>query len=358
MYEKLKREMKILMNSKSSIRTFRKGFLNLIRKEIKFDAACFTAIDPNTFLSIGAHTDVRVENIHPQLFLNEFLEDDYNKFEYLAQKNVNVASLSMATNGELMKSSRYRNVLKPANFGDELRAVCMSKGKCFGHVSLFRDNMSSVFHNDDCKYLSIIAPIVGDVLRDSVIKPSLEEKVVGTGIIIFNEEFELLHWNQDGSDWLSNLRMYEQLNTKEIPRPLRAVCSKVKANGYNAEFTSKEERVCIPLAYGHFLIVRASRLESSIGFHDRYVVLFERARPEEIFPLITEVYSLTTREKQVIRKIFKGMSTKELAEELCISIYTVQDHLKSIFEKVGVRSRNELVWEVFSKFCCDIDTSK
>ncbi len=69
--------------------------------------------------------------------------------------------------------------------------------------------------------------------------------------------------------------------------------------------------------------------------------------------LTMEAYSFTIREKQVIRKILTGMSTKELAQELCISIYTVQDHLKSIFEKTGVSSRNELVWEVFLKFCFD-----
>ncbi|MEG7968027.1 hypothetical protein J0815_17350 [Bacillus cereus group sp. Sample30] len=37
------------------------------------------------------------------------------------------------------------------------------------------------------------------------------------------------------------------------------------------------------------------------------------------------------------------MSTKEVAKELCISTYKVQDHLKSIFEKVGLCSINELI---------------
>lgn len=36
--------------------------------------------------------------------------------------------------------------------------------------------------------------------------------------------------------------------------------------------------------------------------------------------LTMEAYSFTIREKQVIRKILTGMSTKELAQELCISI--------------------------------------
>jgi LuxR family maltose regulon positive regulatory protein len=54
----------------------------------------------------------------------------------------------------------------------------------------------------------------------------------------------------------------------------------------------------------------------------------------------------TERERDVLRGLVKGQSTKMIARELILSPETIKHHLKAIFSKLGVRSRDAVVDEV------------
>lgn len=58
-----------------------------------------------------------------------------------------------------------------------------------------------------------------------------------------------------------------------------------------------------------------------------------------------ELEALTDREIEVLKMAATGMSNKEIASELFLSVHTIESHLTSIFNKLGVGSRIEAVME-------------
>ena len=72
-------------------------------------------------------------------------------------------------------------------------------------------------------------------------------------------------------------------------------------------------------------------------------MIIEEPSPGELAPVLMMAYGLTKQEQTVTRLVCRGLSTREIADGLHITPHTLQDHLKSIFDKTAVSSRRELV---------------
>jgi DNA-binding CsgD family transcriptional regulator len=100
-------------------------------------------------------------------------------------------------------------------------------------------------------------------------------------------------------------------------------------------------------ARGGWIVLHASRLVSGPE-DDETVVTVGRASGAELVSVLLAAYGLTARERDVCREVLAGRSTSDIAGRLGISAHTVQDHLKSVFGKVDVRSRGELTAKLLS----------
>ncbi|WP_078060130.1 helix-turn-helix transcriptional regulator [Gracilibacillus timonensis] len=323
---------------------YREQMILLLQKQISFDAYCCTVVNPTTLTTVGAITECSLESIHQDILAAEYDKEDVHLYQDLVESNVKSARLS-DTFGK-QKSRRFTDILSPRQISDELRVTLMDKGKCFGFLTLFKKEEKSYFTDQEVLLLEGLSLIMGKALRDYFyieLEKHSKSSYMGSGVIILDQYLTLQSTNEAGKQYITLLQEFERSkNLHRLPKSLQAICAKLSAQD------EKSFSVFIPLADKIVLVASASFLRSGASHKTMIAITIDKASPKEMFGHLMETYALTAREKQVVTSCIQGASTKEIANQFKISYYTVQDHLKGIFYKVGVQTRNELVWKLFA----------
>ncbi len=349
--ERVRREIIRLCHAGLDSRTLRLELIKQLRKVIPIDVFFFTTADPATLLFTGAVVDEILERATPQFLQNEFLQNDVNKFSWLARSATPIGGLIQATRSELEQSPRYRDILAPLALGDELRAALITGGTCWGFLCLHRDRSSPHFTTAEAAFLGRLTSHIAEGLRKALLLKSTARSHVPDepGLLLLAEDLSVVAITPAAERWLVEVAEADSLRKQALPSAVSAVVARLQAveRGTNAEATLMP-RVRLRTVSGHWLVLHASRL-SGPSMPGPMAVIFEAARPVEIAPLIAQAYDLSRREGEIMQSVLRGLSTAEIADAFHIASHTVQDHLKAIFEKVGVSSRRELVGQLFAQ---------
>lgn len=348
----VRREVVRLAHCGLDVRAFSLRSAKALRRAVPFDGVCMLTIDPATVLPTGEI----VENGLPteatkRLTEIELGEPDVNKFTDLANSPRLAATLSEATGGKLDRSLRHRELKGPHGFGDELRAALVTESGAWGALTLLRERGRPNFEPREAKLVASLsrslaegiqrASVLADVTSDA---PQGAE--LGIGVLLLADDNSVELADSAAEAWLEELRE-DRAVERPVPPVIDAVANRARAavRGVAVGGADLAASARVRAPSGRWLIARGSVLGEDA--EARTVVTIEPARTPELAPLIADAYELTERERVVTQLVAQGLSTNAIGSRLHLSPYTVQDHLKSIFDKIDVSSRGELLARLF-----------
>ena len=317
----------------------RERVLPRLRGAVPFDAAFWTPVDPVTLLFTAPHQEEIPPETVPYFVENEFLGADVNAFVELARDPAGVRTLAQATGGDLDGSARYRDIFRPLGLGDELRAVLRIGGACWGCLCLHRE-AGGAFSDEEAAFVRRIAPYLAEGIRAGLLAASVEacDPADAPGLLVLGADGSLVSTTAAGRAWLDALG-HPDTERFGVPAEIRALVARLEHPG---EADAALPRLRMQTRGGRWAVLHASYLPAGDAA-PAVAVIIDEPSPSELAPVLMLAYGLTSREQHVTGLVCRGLSTREIGGRLHISESTVQDHLKSIFDKTGVRSRRELV---------------
>jgi DNA-binding CsgD family transcriptional regulator len=303
---------------------------------------CWYTLDPASLLMTSHFNDAVVE-LDPEALVAEYRGDDVNGLADVARSPRGVSTLHEATGGDPSSSPRWHANMELGGDQELIAALRAPDGAVWGAVGLYREPGQPLFSGEEIECVRTAAPALADGARRALLLGEAYdgEGPEAPGLVVVDARGDVESSTPGVEAWVDELG--GDWAAGRLGPALLSVAARALAPD-GAEQASARVRA----ASGTWVVVHGTPLAGAGP--GKAAVIVEPAHPARIVPLLMAAYGLSNREQEVTRLVLRGESTAGIAERLVVSPHTVQQHLKSIFEKTGVRSRRDLVGKVFFGF--------
>ncbi|MEV6522163.1 helix-turn-helix transcriptional regulator [Longispora sp. NPDC051575] len=318
------------------------GQLNdILAGVVGFDAGCWHGTDPAT----GFLTSTVAEHLDPARFERaaylELWTPEPLTFARLRQSGRPADSLHRVTGGRPGTSGRFRELLAADGFGDELRIVFDTPTGRWGAAAFMRAAGRGPFTAPELGLVERLSPHIGALLGRSYrpVPGGPDTGAPEPAVAVLGPTGRLVSADPRAEALIA--RLAEALPAASgVPTGFIVVAEHARGAAATGR-AGVPSRSRIRGSDGRWLTLHASLLDGRPDGH--VAILVTPASPAEALPVALMSYGLTGREQEVALHVARGRTTRDIAARLTLSPLTVQDHLKAIFTKTGVRSRRELL---------------
>lgn len=372
------RELDMLSRAGNDFDAFTLEAAAILRHAVPFDGFCVGMIDPSTNLLVRS-VKFDLDGVGDRNFLYwEYAQEDVAHFQELATREVGVSVLEDETGGDKNRSGRFREVVSTEIGAEhELRGVTRVGGLMWGTYAMYRAAGAAGFNVAEADFMQRLEMTLAAGIRASTIvavaADAMREGAPGPAVLVFDHTGVLVHATSTAAERLDDLGGALE---HELPVPVTAIVAAVKGPGKiepekvgagsvgpgsagagsvgpgsvgpgGLAPAQASAHVRARGLSGRWYSLHAAPFATSDPGRPQIAVTLEPATPPQILPLLVAAYGLTEREAAIVQAMLRGESTHAIGQSLFLSPYTVQDHFKSIFEKIGVSSRREVATRVF-----------
>ena len=309
-----------------------------------FWSPCFYTLDPASLL-VTSHFHEGLDEFPADFLVREYYGEDVMKLADIVRSQSGLTTIHEATGGDPRTNPRWQSNMAMGGDQEMVSRLRTSKGEIWGAMGLYREPGAPMFSNRDKDFVRAIEPHLAVGARHSMtLGEAMDPEVPDApGLVMIDNEWQIRSATPGAEHWLARLPDGDP-RTGRLPSAVLAVA----AQGLPDRKRKQPGTVAFSRVLatdGTWILLHGAPLEGED--QPRVVVILEAAHPARIYPLLMSAYGLTQRERDVVELVLTGSSTAEIASTLVVSPLTVQNHLKSIFEKTGVRSRRDLVGKIF-----------